>query len=99
VRDNGGNEWVAFMELAKDRREMLSVVDAGGQNLFIDPQGRGNPHLADQIQRHADLDLKVIPLDPDGVRAATEATQTLDVPSLPAEAVSRPRSPAPTGGR
>ena len=99
VRDNGGDEWVAFMELAKDRREMLSVVDAGGQNLFIDPQGRGNPHLTDQIQRHVDLDLKVIPLDQDSVRAATEATQTLDVPSLPAEAVSRPRSPTPTEGR
>lgn len=84
VRDNGGDEWVALMEITRAPREMHSVIDTGGQNLFIDPQGRGNPHLTDQTQMHADLDLKTIPLDEKSIAADTESTQTLRVPGLPA---------------
>jgi len=84
VRDNGGDEWVALMEISRGPREMHTVIDAGGQDLFIDANGQGNPHLTDQTRMHADLDLKTIPLDEQGIAATTESTQTLPVPALPA---------------
>jgi hypothetical protein len=54
------------------------VVDAGGQNLFIDPQGRGNPHLTDQTMMHESNELKKIEMKPDDVRATAVSTQIID---------------------
>jgi hypothetical protein len=46
---NGGEGWVGLMEIDSAHPALYSVVDAGGQSLFIDPQGKGNPHLENML--------------------------------------------------
>ncbi|MDO9363359.1 MAG: hypothetical protein Q7T60_10570, partial [Sphingopyxis sp.] len=75
---NGGESWVGLMEIARDRRALYSVIDAGGQNLFIGPKGHGNPHLADQTMMHETNELKKIPLTDAEIRATAESTATLE---------------------
>jgi hypothetical protein len=58
VKHNGGEEWVGLMELTTGHPVLYSVVEAGGQNLFIDPHGKGNPNLADQVMMHAENEFK-----------------------------------------
>jgi penicillin G amidase len=60
VKHHGGEEWVGLMELDPGHPVLYSVVEAGGQNLFIDPQGKGNPNLTDQTMMHAENELKRI---------------------------------------
>lgn len=75
---NGGESWVGLMEIGRDRRALYSVVDAGGQNLFIDPQGKGNPNLADQTLMHETNELKKITLVPDEIRKTAVSSMTLE---------------------
>jgi hypothetical protein len=75
---NGGEGWVGLMELNPDHPVLYSVVDAGGQSQFIDPQGVGNPHLTDQTMMHETNELKKTVMDPDDVRKTAVLTQTLD---------------------
>lgn len=75
VRHNGGEEWVGLMELTSRHPVLYSVVEAGGQDLFIDPRGKGNPHLADQVMMHAHGELKRIDMSiPDVKRDAVSVT-------------------------
>jgi len=48
------------MELTPSLPVLYSVVEAGGQNLFIDPSGKGNPNLTDQTFMHAENEFKRI---------------------------------------
>jgi penicillin amidase len=75
---NGGESWVGLMEIARDRRALYSVIDAGGQNLFIDPKGQGNPNLADQTLMHETNELKKITLVPDEIRRTAKSSVTLE---------------------
>ncbi len=75
---NGGENWVGLMEIAPNHPAIYSVVDAGGQSLFIDPQGKGNPHLADQTMMHETNEFKKTVMDPDAVRASAVSTQIID---------------------
>lgn len=75
---NGGESWVGLMEIARDRRALYSVIDAGGQNLFIDPKGKGNPNLADQAMMHEANELKKITLVPDEIRKTATSSVTLE---------------------
>src|SRR3546814_11316651 len=75
---NGGESWVGLMEIGADRRALYSVVDAGGQNLFIGPDGKGNPHLTDQTMMHETNELKKIDLSPGAIRKAAASTLTLE---------------------
>jgi acyl-homoserine lactone acylase PvdQ len=84
ARHNGGEGWVGLMELGPRHRTLYSVVDAGGQSQFIDPNGVGNPHLTDQTMMHETNELKRITLDPDEVRANAVSTRKLTYrPSTP----------------
>jgi len=81
---NGGEGWVGLMEIDSAHPALYSVVDAGGQSLFIDPQGKGNPHLTDQTMMHESNELKKIEMKPEDVRAGAVSTQVLDyVPAKP----------------
>ena len=53
-----------------------SVVEAG-QDLFIDAQGRGNPHLTDQLVMHAENELKRVELVPSVIEKSAVATTHL----------------------
>jgi penicillin G amidase len=76
VVHNGGEEWVGLMELNPDHPVLYSVVEAGGQSMFIDPSGKGNPHLTDQVTMHAENEFKRIDLSADGFKhTATAPTQ------------------------
>jgi hypothetical protein len=56
---------------------LYSVIEAGGQSQFIDPQGHGNPHLTDQVLLHARGNFKRIDLSPDEVRRTAVTTTRL----------------------
>ncbi|MBO9696879.1 MAG: penicillin acylase family protein [Sphingopyxis sp.] len=75
---NGGESWVGLMEIARNRRALYSVIDAGGQNLFIDPKGRGNPNLADQTMMHETNELKKIELAPEQFRKNAVSSMTIE---------------------
>ena len=77
VPHNGGEEWVGLMELAADHPVLYSVIEAGGQSQFIDPQAHGNPHLTDQVLLHARGNFKRIDLSPDEVRRTAVTTTRL----------------------
>jgi penicillin G amidase len=68
VPNNGGESWTVLMELEPKPAGLYTVVDAGGQNLFIDPAGRGNPNLSDQTLMHANNEFKHITMAPEEVR-------------------------------
>lgn len=63
------------MELTPNHPAYYSVVEAGGQDLFIDAHGRGNPHLTDQLLMHAENELKLVELVPEVI--ARTATSTI----------------------
>lgn len=69
ARHNGGEGWVGLMEISPRHHALYSVVDAGGQSQFIDPSGKGNPHLTDQSTMHETNELKKISLDPEEIQA------------------------------
>ncbi len=75
---NGGEGWVGLMELTPKRPALYSVIDAGGQNLFISPQATGNPNLTDQTMMHENNELKKTPMVPADVRAAAVSTTMLE---------------------
>ena len=77
VKHHGGEEWVGLMELGPDHPALYSVVEAGGQNLFIDGDGRGSPHLTDQIGLHADGNFKRIDMSPESIKKNAESSVTL----------------------
>jgi penicillin G amidase len=68
VPENGGEEWSVLMELNPKQAGLYTVVYAGGQDLFIDPAGHGNPNLADQTLMHANNEFKHIAMAPDEVK-------------------------------
>jgi penicillin G amidase len=74
---NGGEEWVGMMELTPGAPAIYTITEAGGQNQFIDPTGRGTVHLTDQVQMHAQNRFKRIDLAPDAIAAARESSVTL----------------------
>jgi hypothetical protein len=74
---NGGEEWVGLMELDPARPVLYSVVEAGGQSMFIDPSGKGSPHLTDQVAMHAENEFKRIDLSADVFERTATATTKL----------------------
>jgi penicillin amidase len=68
VRHHGGEGWAGMMELNPKDRAIFSVVEAGGQNLFIDPKGKGNPNLVDQGPLHAANEFKRIDMSIEAIR-------------------------------
>lgn len=54
------------------------VINAGGQNQFIDPAGNDNPHLTDQRTMDETNELKKTVVTPDALRAGAVSTQILD---------------------
>ena len=75
---NGGEGWVGLMEIVPGHPAIYSVIDAGGQSQFIDPAGKGNPHLTDQTMMHETNELKKTVMTPEAVRAGALSTQILD---------------------
>jgi hypothetical protein len=68
VKHHGGEEWVGLMELTPEHPILYSVVEAGGQNLFVDPNGNGNPNLTDQTMMHAENEFKRIDMAPQDIK-------------------------------
>lgn len=78
VKHNGGEEWVGLMELTPGHPVLYSVVEAGGQDLFIDPSGKGNPHLTDQTMMHADNEFKRVDMSIDDVKRTAASVTALE---------------------
>jgi penicillin amidase len=66
-----------LMELDPARPVLYSVVEAGGQSMFIDPSGKGSPHLTDQVAMHAENEFKRIDLSADVFERSATATTKL----------------------
>lgn len=78
VKHHGGEEWVGLMELTPSHPVLYSVVEAGGQNLFIDPAGKGNPNLTDQTVMHAENEFKRIDMSIDDVKRTAVSVNDLE---------------------
>jgi acyl-homoserine lactone acylase PvdQ len=78
VHHTGGDEWTGLMELSPNEPPALySVIEAGGQDLFIDTSGHGNKHLTDQTNLHAESGFKTIEMSLPLIKASAESVQTL----------------------
>jgi penicillin amidase len=77
VKHHGGEEWVGLMELTPAHPALYSVVEAGGQNLFVDPSGKGNPNLTDQTAMHAENEFKRIDMSLEEIKRSAVATTEL----------------------
>uniref|UniRef100_UPI001588E271 penicillin acylase family protein n=1 Tax=Pseudocolwellia agarivorans TaxID=1911682 RepID=UPI001588E271 len=77
VPHNGGEYWIGVMEVDSKNSALYSVAESGGQSQFINSQGRGNPHLMDQLLMHEGSDLKRIPLEDRDVQATAKSSETL----------------------
>jgi penicillin amidase len=78
VKDHGGEAWTGLMELTPTHPVLYSVVEAGGQDLFIDPSGKGNPHLTDQTPMHAENEFKRIDMSIDDVKRTAVSVTDLE---------------------
>ena len=78
VKHHGGEEWVGLMELDTGPPVLYSVIEAGGQNQFIDTKGKGNPHLTDQLVMHAENEFKRIDLSPEDVKKTAVSITRLE---------------------
>lgn len=89
VPDNGAEDWMVLMEIGPGVRAIESATHSGGQNHFIDPSGRGNPHLGDQYDLHLNFRMKPLDLDPRRIREAARRrgfaseTVTFNRPGVP----------------
>lgn len=78
IPHNGAPDWMAIMEIAPGAEgHMETATPAGGQCWFIDYRLRACRHLADQVTRHQDLNLKVLPLQRREVETVVESTLTM----------------------
>jgi acyl-homoserine lactone acylase PvdQ len=77
VPHHGGEGWVGMMELNPKDRALFSVVEAGGQNLFIDQAGKGNPNLSDQLPMHAKNEFKRIDMTLETIKRDAVSTTKL----------------------
>jgi acyl-homoserine lactone acylase PvdQ len=78
VKHNLGEEWTGLIDLSPTDHAFYSSIEAGGQNLFIDPAGKGNPNLTDQVMLHADNKLKRIDLAPEDIKRNAVSVTKLD---------------------
>ena len=53
------------------------ATPAGGQNLFIDTNGKGNPNIADQVNLHLNFDFKTVEMEKAKVMAGAVSQQTV----------------------
>ncbi|MEO8451667.1 MAG: hypothetical protein ABI647_17875, partial [Gemmatimonadota bacterium] len=81
VPDNGAEDWMVLMDISPGVRAIESCTQSGGQNHFVDPAGRGNPHLGDQYDLHLNFRMKPLDLDPrrlrEGVRRGVFTRETV----------------------
>jgi len=82
IPDNGSEQWNGIMELTSREKLVYDVSPSGGQNQFISLAGHATPNISDQLMRHADFDLKKVPMTLDEVLAQAISTVTIEVPSF-----------------
>ncbi len=79
IRHNGSELWNALMEISPRTRGFEDVSPSGGQNQFISVDGKGNPHIADQVELHRDFNFKRFPMAREEVDRVAESRMTLQV--------------------
>ena len=82
IPDNGSEQWNGIMEIGPGVNRVWDASPTGGQNLFINLAGEATPHIGDQLMRHADFDLKPVPMSLEDLRAEASSELTLEVPPL-----------------
>ncbi|WP_395671999.1 penicillin acylase family protein [Phenylobacterium sp.] len=82
IPDNGSEQWNGMMEISRTGGVVMDVSPMGGQNQFINLEGKATKHIGDQLMRHANFDLKTVPMSLAAVRREAESEVTLDVPKF-----------------
>ena len=80
ILDNGSEEWNMLVEIKKGDSVLYDSTPSGGQSLFIDADGKGNPHIADQIELHRTFRFKAVLLDHDQVKKQAKSKDTILYP-------------------
>jgi penicillin G amidase len=76
---NGSELWNAVMEISPQTKGFEDASPSGGQNQFIDIEGTGNPHIADQLELHQNFQFKRFPMSREEVLKSAESTRQLRV--------------------
>jgi penicillin amidase len=77
IPDNMSEAWLSLMEITPKDRVLRDATPTGGQNLFINTKGEGNPNIADQVNLHLNFDTKNVELMKDKVMAGAVSTQNI----------------------
>lgn len=80
VLDNGSENWNMLVELDASDPTLYDATQQGGQNLFIDTDGNGNPNIADQVDLHVNFEFKDVSLDRDRIMKEAVSSYQLSLP-------------------
>lgn len=80
ISDNGSEGWNMLVEVKPGDPVLYDSTPSGGQNLFIDTAGKGNPNIADQVRLHETFEFKAVDLDRERIKQNAVSVQTLKVP-------------------
>jgi penicillin G amidase len=67
------------MEISPQTRGFEDVSPSGGQNQFISVQGKGGPHIADQVELHREFKFKRFPMAREEIDRVAESRVVLEV--------------------
>lgn len=77
VTDNMSEAWSGLMDMSPTAKVLRDVTPSGGQNLFIDANGKGNPNIADQVDLHLNFDFKTVEMEKAKVLAEAVSQSTI----------------------
>jgi penicillin G amidase len=77
VPANMSEYWNMLIELKPGEAVLYDSTPSGGQSLFISTDGKGNPHIGDQVSLHENFEFKAVALDHDRVVREAASSQRL----------------------
>lgn len=79
VPANLSEAWSMLVKLTPEDKNLYDVTPSGGQSMFIDRDGKGNPNIADQVILHANYQFKTVSIERDKIVRDAVSTQRLVV--------------------
>ncbi len=80
VAANLSESWNMLVELKPEDTHLYDSTPTGGQNMFIDQHGKGNPNIADQVMLHANFEFKAVAIEKDAVVKDAVSKQIVALP-------------------
>ncbi len=81
VPANLSESWNMLIKLTPEDTNLYDSTPTGGQNMFIGPDGKGNPNIADQVTLHVNYQFKAVTLNRDKVVKDAVSIQKVTLPA------------------